>query len=144
MAGGPSWSNPGRLAASAWLAGQRMTPPGLRWSVEVQLDVRDEVAPADFDTRADTRFHIEIYAEEWGFFFCHAGLASWIRITDIPFIHGRDDHRLLLRTPALDELGEFLRQLEQQHAIQFKREHARVRTTLAGAEASIRGWVQAL
>ena len=39
----------------------------------------------------DTRFDLNVYAEEWGFVFKHGDRTSWIRVTDVPFIHGRDD-----------------------------------------------------
>lgn len=134
----------GATAARDWITSRRIPPPGLRWMVEIQLDVRDAPAPADFNVDTDTRFHIEIYAEEWGVFFCHAGRASWIRVTDVPFVHGRDDHHLLARTPELGKIGDLLRALEREHSLHFSREHARVDTTLGNAETAIRRWVRGL
>ena|SRR5687767_14918412 len=135
----------GRLAAEAWLRGLSVTPLALMpWHVEISLDVRDQPATREFDERRDTRFHIEIYSAEWGFFFCHQNRASWVRVTDIPFMHGRDDFRLLPRTPALKDLGPFLRALEKEHGLVFRREHAHVRTNLANAEAAVRRWILAL
>ena len=144
MSSRDAWSTEGRVAAAAWLSQRRIAAPGPRWHVEIQLDVRDEPAPADFSTTQDSRFHIEIYAEEWGFFFCHAGRASWIRITDVPFVHVRDDHKLLPATPKLPELGTLLRRLEGSHALSFRRDHARIRTTLDRRSPTIRRWIMAL
>lgn len=77
-------------------------------------------------------------------FFCHGGKASWIRVTDIPFAHGRDDFRLLRTTPQLKDIGALLRSLESAHAIEFKRAHALIRTNLSAAERHIRAWLQAI
>jgi hypothetical protein len=116
----------------------------MRWYVAIGLDITDEPAQATFDESADSRFHIEIYSEEWGFFFCHAGRASWIRITDLAFVHMRDDYGLLAAAPALPEIGSLLRRLESEHGLQFRRELAYVHTNLINAEPSIRAWVQSL
>jgi hypothetical protein len=134
----------GRAAAAAWLGEHQIPSPSIRWHVEISLDVRDIPAPAEFDIATDTRFHIDIYSEEWGFFFCHAGRASWIRITDIPFVHGRDDYQLLAATPELSEIGTLLRRLENGHQIAFRREHALVRTNLLHATGAIQRWVYSL
>jgi hypothetical protein len=37
-----------------------------------------------------------------------------------------------------------VRQLERLHQIQFQRQHAAVRTNLAGAEVEIRSWIATL
>jgi hypothetical protein len=135
----------GMRAASGWLEERRIHNPSLkRWHVEVSLATIDGPAPINYDDRVDTRFHVDIYSEEWGFFFCHAGRASWIRITDIPFVHGRDDFKLLSQTPALSDVRKLLRSLETQHQLAFKRKHALVRTNVAGAEAAVRAWVESL
>jgi hypothetical protein len=110
----------------------------------VSLGTGDSPPTASFDDRVDTRFHIDIYSEEWGFFFCHAGRASWIRFTDIPFIHGRDDFHLLPSAPALARIGTLLADLERQHGIAFQRRLAFVRTNLPGSESMIRRWVESL
>jgi hypothetical protein len=115
-----------------------------RWHANILLAPLDHEPAPDLDVSVDTRFRIEIYSEEWGYFFCHGGRASWIRVTDIAFVHGRDDFRLLASTPALDDLGQLLRTVERTHGLHFRREHALVRTNLAAAEASIRRWVQSL
>lgn len=135
----------GVLAARAWLAARGVTATGLlRWHAEILLDVVDQSAREAFDERVDTRFRIDIYSEEWGFFFCHGGRASWIRITDIPFVHGRDDFHLLAVTPALREFGGLVRSIEHQHAIRFRRRNALVHTNIPAAESPIRRWVESL
>ena len=135
----------GVLAARSWLTARGLTANGLlRWHAEILLDVVDQPAREAYDERTDTRFRIDIYSEEWGFFFCHGGRASWIRVTDIPFVHGRDDFHLLEVTPALRDVGHFLRSLEHQHGIRFRRRNAVVHTNVPGAEASIRRWIESL
>src|SRR5690348_9029878 len=81
------WSTMGGRAAAFWLESQRIPRPAGRWAIEISLDVRDFPAPAEFDERTDTRFHLDLYAEEWGVLFCHAGRLSRVRVTDIPFVH---------------------------------------------------------
>src|SRR5689334_6809997 len=80
----------GVVEAYGWVDGLGLNPPPgtLRWHAEISLDVVDGPARVEFDDRTDTRFHIDVYSEEWGYFFCHGGRVSWIRVTDIPFVHG--------------------------------------------------------
>jgi len=146
LAGRVQSTNAGTVAANAWLTSLGLNPPPglLRWHAEISLDVIDGPARADYDETRDTRFHIDIYSEEWGFFFCHAGRVSWIRVTDIPFVHGRDDHQLLLQVPALPDVGKLLRTLEAKNNIRFNRTQALVRTNVVAAEAQIRRWLQTL
>lgn len=92
----------------------------------------------------ESRLRIEVFAEEWGYRFDHAGRASWIRVTDVPFVHGHDDHDLLRATPPLERLGRLVRSLETTHGLAFDRAGAEIDTTLAGAEAAIRSWIGAL
>jgi len=135
----------GAIASAHWLAQRRLSSTSvLRWHVEIALDVVDGPAPVEFDERTATRFHIDLYSEEWGVFFCHAGRSSWVRVTDIAFVHGRDDFGLLAEMPALPDLGAWLRRLEQQHGVVFQRAFARVRTNLANAEPVIRRWIASL
>jgi hypothetical protein len=135
----------GTLAARAWLHARGLSSMGVaRWYAEILLDVVDQRAREQFDERVDTRFRIQIYCEEWGLMFCHAGRASWIRVTDIPFAHGHDEFGLLASTPPLKDLGVLLRAIEHQHVIRFRRPHAVVRTNLPRAEAAIRRWVESL
>jgi hypothetical protein len=138
-------STQGALTASSWLSARAIGAGALlRWNAEIALDVIDGPAPEEFDERTASRFHVDIYSEEWGFYFCHGGRASWIRVTDIPFVHGRDDFALLPVTPPLQELGSLLQELELRHSIRFQRDRALVRTNLPRAEPSIRAWVMSL
>ncbi len=100
--------------------------------------------PSDFDETKTTRFHLDIYSEEWGVFFCHDGKASWIRVTDIAFVHGRDEHQLLAVVPPLRDISLLLRELERRHGIALQRKHASIRTNLANGEAHIRTWIDTL
>ena len=146
MAGRSQSTNAGIVAASAWLTTLGLNPPPgtLRWHAEISLDVREGPAPIEFDEARDSRFHIDIYSEEWGFFFAHHGQVSWIRITDIPFVHGRDDHHLLMQTPALPDIGKLMRVLETKHDIHFNRAGALIRTNVVAAEPMIRRWLLTL
>ena len=135
----------GKRAAHGWLRSRGLTPPALTpWHVEISLGLDDATPPLEIDVRTDTRLRLEIYSEEWGLFFCHRGKASWIRVTDIPFVHGRDDFRLLPVVPALDGIGSLVRLLERQHALAFRRDHALIRTNVPGAEPAARSWVRSL
>jgi hypothetical protein len=143
--GARSWSSVGAIAAATWVRGRGLATTGLsRWHIEIQLDVIDAPAPAEYDEVTATRFHLDIYTEEWGHYFCHSGRSSWIRVTDLAFVHGRDDHQLLTLTPPLPEIGRLVRQLEQKHAFKFRRDHALVRTNIAHGEAMIRTWLSTL
>lgn len=137
-------SNAGRLASTAWLSARGLRAASKRWDVEVGLGVTAKPAMAGFDPDRDTCFQLFIYSEEWGFRFCHARRQSWIRVTDIPFVHGRDAFGLLAATPPLKNVGAFLRSLESEHRIKFQRAHAAVSTTLPGAEAAVRKWLHSL
>jgi len=142
--GGGGLATAGSRAAFDWLAERKIGIPPTRWHVAIGLDVRDEPAPGDFDEATDSRFHVEIYSEEWGFFFCTGGRASWIRITDVAFVHMRAQFGLLARVPRLTAIGALLRALETEHGLAFKREHAYVSTSLSGAEPLIRAWIASL
>lgn len=119
----------GRDAAARCLAalGLQSVP---RWHVEVALD-----------NGHHTRFHLNIYAEEWGFAFHHARRSSWIRVTDAPFVHGRDDFGLLASTPDLATLNSFLAHLEMQFSIALRRSDAAIRTNIPGAARAVRAWL---
>ena len=135
----------GALATAAWLQTiDRRPPTSDRWNVEVLLGVAATRPSTDFDEHAETRFHLSIYSEEWGVFVCHAGRASWIRVTDVPFVHGRDDFALLPAFPPLDDVGGLLRRLETQLGIRFAREHAAIHTNLPTIERDLRRWVASL
>ncbi len=108
------------------------------------MGLDDSPLPPEFDEATASRFHLDLYSEEWGLFFCHGGKASWVRITDLAFVHGRDEHALLSIVPSLRDIGVLIRELERRHAIQFQRKHAVVRTNLANAEPAIRAWLATL
>ena len=141
----PMWSSAGSLAAFAWLDDRGVPRPSSRWYVQIAMDVADRPTERDFDERRASRFHLDIYSEEWGFYFCHAGKISWIRTTDVTFVHARDDYRLIGRTPELPRIGELVRELEREHGLAFRREHALVETDLGSSTvASIRRWIETL
>lgn len=140
-----SWSSVGAIAAASWVRGRGLATTGLsRWHIEIQLDVVDAPAPADYEEATASRFHLDIYTEEWGHYFCHGGRSSWIRVTDLAFVHGRDDFQLLTVTPPLPEIGRLVRQLEQKYGVLFRRDRALIRTNLARAEAAVRTWLATL
>ena len=124
--------NMGALASAAWLLDRGIVPDQERWFVEVEL------------AGGDTRLVLEVYSEEWGFQLHHLGQASWIRVTDVAFVHGRDDHGMLARIPRLREIGLFVRELERRFRVRFDRDAARVRTSIPDAEPVLRAWIGAL
>ena len=124
----------GALAAAAWLTDRGLTSEQSRWFVEIELS-----APG-----SDTRLQLDVYAEEWGFQLAHRGATSWIRVTDVAFVHGRDDHALLARTPELHHVGAFIAELEREHGIRFDRDASVIRTRLPHAERVVRAWVASL
>ena len=137
----------GQKTAAAWLRARAgsTTPTLERWYVEIAMGLARERPPTDFDEATASRLHISIYAEEWGVYFCHHGRSSWIRVTDMPFVHGRDDHKLLTLLPAsLVDLGSFVRRLEASERIRFERAHASIKTNLESIEPAIRSWLLAL
>ncbi|MBV8762682.1 MAG: hypothetical protein JO257_35680 [Deltaproteobacteria bacterium] len=140
-----SWGTAGSQGSATWIGDRGITAPtGTRWHVEILLDVLEARAPSEHDEATATRFHIDIYSEEWGFYFCHGGRCSWIRVTDQPFVHGKDDFNLLGLTPALTDIGQLVRHLELKHKVRFRREHANIRTNIPSAEPAIRAWVGTL
>jgi hypothetical protein len=142
---GPVSPSLGATAAAQWFQARRLSSTGLlRWHVEIAMSVLDAPAPVVFDEATATRFHLDIYSEEWGVLFCHAGRCSWIRVTDIAFVHGRDDFGLLASMPLLREVGVLLRRLEHHHGVRLQRQHASIRTNLAQAEPAIRRWIATL
>jgi len=133
----------GARASAVWLEtlGLVVDKP---WYVEVALDVLDRPATATYSGDSDTRFHLNIYPEEWGIFFCHGSRASWIRVTDQPFVHGRDDYQLLIELPELPTIGTLVRTLEGRYAIQFKRDHGLIRTNISSGKQVVRKWLSGL
>jgi hypothetical protein len=126
--------NTGPLAAAAWLAELGLTPSEKRWFVELDVGTGPR----------STRFQLDIYAEEWGYRFHHDGRRSWIRVTDIPFVHGADDHELLAVTPPLRNIGRVMRDLEARYEIELPRDDVSVRTNVDGAESIVRAWARML
>ena len=133
--------NSGLLASAAWLAASGLEPPGKTWDVEVALGVASESGTCRFDDAEASRLHLFIYAEEWGFKFVHDGRCSWIRVTDIPFAHGRDDYQLLALTPPLKYIRDLICELENRYSLRFRWDHAAIRTTIPNAERAIRRWL---
>ena len=119
----------GRDEAMAWLGLLGLEGSG-RWHVEIELE-----------TRTASQFHLNVYAEEWGFAFHHARRSSWIRVTDIPFVHGRDDFGFIRQAPPLATLASFLSVLETEHEVRFPRSTAAVRSNVTGAAAAVRRWL---
>ena len=135
----------GALASSAWMRTIGQAPPTTpRWNVEVLLGIAQKRPSTEYDETTETRFHISIYSEEWGVFVCHGGRASWVRVTDIPFVHGRDDFNLLPTFPPLKDVGGLLRRFEMQLALHFTREHATIHTNLPSIEQAVRRWAVSL
>jgi hypothetical protein len=125
-------TNTGPLATAAWCLARNLYPTD-RWMVECSLDAK-----------GGSRFDIEIYGEEWGFAFHHDHRLSWIRVTDIPFVHGRDEFDLLREVTGLVDIGKILRLVENRYQLTFSREDATVNTNIDDAEATIREWLEAL
>jgi hypothetical protein len=123
-------TNTGALASAAWLADRGLVPDEPKWFVEITLTAR-----------SGTRLQLDIYAEEWGFQLAHDGRSSWIRVTDVAFVHGRDDFDLFARTPRLREIALWIRQLEDSLGVRFDREALAIRTNIRGGDAAVRTWV---
>jgi hypothetical protein len=124
--------NTGPLASAAWLVARDLRPDDAKWFVELVF-----LAP-------DARFELAIYAEEWGFRFERAERVSWVRVTDIAFVHGRDDHQLLGRIPPLREIARLVRALEAEHGIRFARDAVRVTTSIPDADSVLQTWASTL
>jgi hypothetical protein len=130
----------GAMESAGWMS-QRGLEAERPWHVELALDIVDRDVSLTYSHDMDTRFHLSIYPEEWGLFFCHGSRASWIRITDEPFVHGRDDYRLLGEVADLACVGTLLRELETRHNLVFRRHHALIRSNVAGAKSAVRDWL---
>ena len=132
----------GALATAAWLSARGLLVPArTEWELSIVLGLPGELEPPALADGADTRLHIAISSAEWGFYFCHHDRASWIRVTDVPFIHQRDDFALLFKVPPLRELGSLVRALEETYSVSFCRESAAIRSTIRGSAPAIREWV---
>lgn len=139
----PMHATDGARAAHGWIDSLGLVSEK-PWYVEAALDVFDRPASLTYSGDADTRFHLNVYPEEWGIFFCHGSRASWIRVTDEPFVHGRDDYHLLVELPLLASIGSLVRALEARYTIAFQREHALVRTNVVGGKQAVRKWLASL
>lgn len=124
-----SFGTPGADAAERWLRAIGLTPVP-HWHAEIAIF-------AD----GDSRFDLNVYAEEWGYFLQHAGRTSWIRTTDVAFVHGRDEFGLLVKTPDLLGINAFIADLEVDHQLSFRRATASVRSNISGAAQVIRDWL---
>ncbi|MGN6109899.1 MAG: hypothetical protein ACTHU0_32630 [Kofleriaceae bacterium] len=141
---GSKGAHAGALAAAAWLSARGLlAPPSARWEISIALDALDRAAATAFDPTSATRFHVAITSTEWGFYLCHGSHSSWIRVTDVPFVHERDDFRLLRHVPPLRDLGSLLQLIEDPLDVAFRRNHASIRSSIPGAEPTIRLWVAA-
>ena len=127
----------GARASDRWLRERGFdASPNPRWYVEITLHPQ-EIAE-------DATFELNLYPEEWGYMFRRGAQVSSIRITDVPFVHGRDEHRLLGSTPPLEEIGTLIALLEKRHAITFQRTQASVRSNLTRAASIVRAWLNTL
>lgn len=131
-------ANTGPLATAAWLVARGLVTGEPRWFVEIVIGTSNEAPDED----APTLLRIELFSEEWGFWFRHAGQQSWIRVTDLPFVHGRDEHALLAETPALRRFGSLVRALERRFDVAFVVDAAAITTSLSGGEPAIREWLR--
>ncbi|MDQ3339178.1 MAG: hypothetical protein M4D80_28790 [Myxococcota bacterium] len=125
-------ANTGPLATAAWCVSRDLFPKDRNWFVEIAM-------PA-----GSSRFAIEIFGAEWGFSFQHDGRVSWIRVTDIPFVHGHDDFQLLHEASSLMQIGEVVCKIEHLYGIKFARDEAAVRTSIEDGEPAIREWLRSL
>ena len=122
-------TNTGPLAAAAWLIDRGLSPHDDRWFIEITL------------AAGSTTFRLEVYAQEWGFELKHEHRVSWIRVTDVAFVHGRDDHQLLRRVPRLRTIELFLVELERSLGVRFDRTTPRIRTSIGGALPALQAWI---
>jgi hypothetical protein len=125
-------ATPGAAASAAWIEQQGLdvsrTP---HWYVEITI-------PSD---EPDTRFELNLYPEEWGIVFQRGSRVSSIRVTDIAFVHGLDDHRLISQVPPLERIHDLLGLIERRYDIALFRMRANVRSNLARAVAVVRPWL---
>jgi len=119
----------GAEASHRWLTTLAL-PSVPKWQAEIVLST------------GSTSFELNIYAEEWGFAFRHGGRTSWIRVTDVAFVHGRDDFALLMRTPNLLAIGQTIADLERTHDVALRRAQPTIRTNIPFATEVIREWIR--
>ena len=65
-------------------------------------------------------------------------------MTDIRFVHGRDDHDLLTLTPPLRNIHQLIAGIESRFDIAFDRTSATVRTTIRDAEPALLAWARGM
>ena len=123
----------GPRASAAWLTARGLYAPSPKWHVTIEFGVTD--------LGSDTRLHVAISSTEWGFVFRHGTGTSWIRVTNAPIIHETDDFGLLAQTPVLRNLGTFVHALEDRFQVEFRRQHAEIRTNLGDVNQKILLWV---
>ena len=129
--------NTGPLASAAWLVARGLTPREARWYAEIEIATSERELEGDLPTL----LRVEVFSEEWGVWFRRGDKVSWIRVTDVPFVHGRDDHGLLAITPPLKKIGTLVHELERRFGFRFVIETAVIRTSMFGAEPAIREWI---
>lgn len=137
----------GAREADAWMRAldAHSSPTHERWYAEIAMSVANARPPTDFDEAIATRLHINIYSEEWGLYICHRERSSWLRVTDVAFVHGRDDFRLLPLMPSsLAQLGTLVRRFETDEGLRFERTHASITTNVESVEPNIRRWLASL
>lgn len=66
---------------------------------------------------------------------------SSIRVTDVQFVHGLDDHHMLKDLPDLTKIDDLLALLERRYDVAFHRTRATVRSNLVRATAIVRPWL---
>ena len=129
--------------SARWLAARGLHPPAAgRWKVSIALDVVDPRS-ALASPMINTRLHILIESFEWSVFFCHGSGSSWIRVTNVPRVHERDDFELLPHVTDLRGLGSFIQWIERRFQLQFRRPHAAIYTNLIEADQKLLLWVVA-
>jgi hypothetical protein len=127
----------GARATAAWLEERGLDPHNTpRWYVEVTLEA--------LDAARDVRFELNIYPEEWGYILRVGPRVSSIRITDVAFVHGKDDHQLLSLTPELAKIGDLIALIETRRMVAFRRTRATVRSNLTRAASVVRAWLNTI
>lgn len=124
--------NTGPLASASWLVARDLAPRPTKWFVNIT-----------FASPSGAKVDLEILSEEWGFRFEYEGRASWIRVTDIAFAHGLDQHELLDQTPKLANFASLLRAIETRYGLEFDKSPT-VRTNLVDADRTIATWLRSL
>ena len=119
----------GADAADRWLTSLGLVAVP-RWFVEIAIL-----------GNSNSRVDLNVYAEEWGYAVHHAGKASWIRVTDVAFVHGQDDFQLLARTPDLLAIHALLADLEREHQLALRYATASIRSNVADAPRIVRDWL---